>query len=111
MGQPLCHPPGVELKVDVSSDHSQEAEVWGAPEPLVLEMAPMSKAKGSLGWGVGNVQEPTCGHGSRWTGYRWLQRRGIRPSKVRARFPGKRSKVKALETYRLSRSLGRSVGV
>lgn len=63
-GQLLCHPPGVELRVDVSSDHRQEAKVWGAPEPLVLEMAPLSKAKGSLCWGVGNVQEPAYGHGS-----------------------------------------------
>lgn len=55
MGQPLCHPPGVELRVDVSSDHRQEAKVWGAPEPLVLETASLSTAKGSLGWGVGNV--------------------------------------------------------
>lgn len=54
-------PPGVELRVDVSSDHRQEAEVRGAPEPLVLET---SKAKGSLGWGVGNVQEPAYGHGN-----------------------------------------------
>lgn len=54
-GQPLGHPPGVELRVDVSSDHRQEAKVQGAPEPLVLETAPLSTAKSSLGWGVGNV--------------------------------------------------------
>lgn len=42
---PLCHPPGVVLRVDISPAHGQEAKVRVGTRAL------MSKAKGSLGSG------------------------------------------------------------
>ena len=54
----------VKLKVDVSSDHRQEAKVWGAPEPLVLEMAPMSKPRAAWVGVWGMSRSPPVGMGA-----------------------------------------------